>query len=286
MFSPGIRNPHHSVIICLVITLASWASIAWGIMEMTAAGQETQSSGLKIGLALLPAIIAPLFAVNFWGGMKVMARMRRGEKQIARWTIGAAGLAAFIAANKARNALGPEQINDWSPPREPSDIVVTFEPDGVLVGDTYFPLVTMGPYSFTHVSMLTDGAPTIAFRTRLILANRFGARTTIGELRIPVALPANTEAANIVAHFQQVSAGTIIANPDFYRRRVRIGLIGAPVFLAIAALGFVLGPKDMSNGDISIPTLMVIIGLVAGIAMLIFALAAWLLDGAQRRTRQ
>jgi len=52
------------------------------------------------------------------------------------------------------------------------------------------------------------------------------------------------------------------------------------------ALGFVLGPKDMSNGDISIPTLMVIIGLVAGIAMLIFALAAWLLDGAQRRTRQ
>lgn len=287
MFSPGIRNPHHSVIICLVVALLSWGSIAWGIMEMTAAGQETASSGLKIGLALLPAIIAPLFALNFWSGMKVIARIRRGEGQIARWSVSAAYLAAFATSNKARNAIGAEQVNDWSPPRESaSGIEVTFVPDGVLVGDTYFSLVTVGPYSFSHVWMLTDSAPAVAFRTRLVLANRFGARTTIGELRIPAPASASADAANVVAHFQQVSAGTVIANPDFYRRRMRIGLIGAPIFLAIAALGFVLGPNDMSSGDISIPSLMIIIGLVAGIAMLVLALAAWLLDGAQRRKRQ
>jgi hypothetical protein len=286
VLSPGIRNPHHSVIICLVVALLSWASIAWGIMEMTAAGQETMSSGLKIGLALLPAIIAPLFALNFWSGMKVIARIRRGEGQIARWTVSAADLAAFVTANKARNALGAEQVNDWSPPREPtSGIEVVFVPDGVLVGDTYFSLVTIGPYSFTQVWLLTDGAPAVAFRTRLVLANRFGMRTTIGELRIPAPSSASADAAKVVAHFQQVSAGTVIANPDFYRSRMRIGLIGAPIFLAIAALGFVLGPNDMSNGDISIPSLMIIIGLVAGVGMLILALAAKLLDGAQRRKR-
>lgn len=287
MFSPGIRNPHRSVIICVAAAVLSWASIAWGITEMSAAGQETQSSGLKIGLALLPAIIAPLFALNFWWGMKVIARTRRGERTIARWTVTAAELAAFATSNKARNTLGSEQVNDWSPPREPvSSIEVIFAPDGVLVGDTYFSLVTVGPYSFSHVWMLTDGAPAVAFRTRLVLANRFGARTTIGELRIPVSNSAGTDAAKVVAHFQQVSTGTVIAKPDFYRSRMRTGLIGAPIFLAIAALGFVLGPSDMSAGDISIPSLMAIIGIVAGIAMLTLALAAKLLDNAQRRKRQ
>lgn len=286
MLSPGIRNPRHSVIICVVVAVLSWASIAWGIMEMTTAGQETQSSGLKIGLALLPAIIAPLFALNFWSGMKVIARIRRGDNQIARWTVSASDLAAFATSNKTRNALGIEQVNDWSPPRESSSgIEVIFVPDGVLVGDTYFSLVTVGPYSFSHVWMLTDGAPAVAFRTRLVVANRFGARTTIGELRIPAPSSASADAARVVAHFQQVSTGAVIANPDFYRRRMRIGLIGAPIFLAIAALGFVLGPNDMSNGEISIPILMIIIGIVAGIGMLVLALAAKLLDNAQRRKR-
>ena len=67
---------------------------------------------------------------------------------------------------------------------------------------------------------------------------------------------------------------------------MRVGLIGAPTFLAIAALGFVLGPNDMSDGSMSIPSLMVIIALVAGIAMLIFALAAKLLGRAQSGRRR
>ena len=62
---------------------------------------------------------------------------------------------------------------------------------------------------------------------------------------------------------------------------MRVGLIGAPTFLAIAALGFVLGPNDMSEGSMSISSLMVIIGLVAGITMLILALAAKLLGRVQ-----
>jgi hypothetical protein len=285
VFSAGIRNPQRSVFICVAIALLSWASIAWGVFEMQADGQETLSSGLKIGLALLPAIIAPLMALNFWWGVKVIASIRRGEKQIARWTVTAADLAEFAAGDKARSAIGSEHLNEWSPPREhsASGIDVAFVPDGVLVGDTYYALTTTGPFRFTHVWMLPGNAPAIAFRTLLTLANRFGTRTTVGELRIPVSRAASAEAATIVAHFERVRSGAVIANPNFYRSRMRVGLIGAPIFLAIAALGFVLGPGDMSNGDLSIPTLMIIIGLVAGIAALILALAAWLLDGARRR---
>ena len=86
-----------------------------------------------------------------------------------------------------------------------------------------------------------------------------------------------------MTHFEGVGAGKIVANPGFYRSRVRFGLISAPIFLAISAIGFVLGPNDVSDASVSIPSLMLIIGLVAGIAMLILALAASLLGGAQRR---
>ena len=88
-----------------------------------------------------------------------------------------------------------------------------------------------------------------------------------------------------VQHFEQVAAREIVANPNFYRSRMRFGLIGAPILFAVAALGFVLGPGDVSNGDVSIPSLMVIIGMVAGGAMLVLSLAAWLLDRAQARKR-
>lgn len=285
VFSVGIRNPHRSVLICVAITLVAFASIAWGVFDMQAAGQETLNSGLKIGLALLPAILAPLMALNFFWGMKVMARVRRGEKAIARWSVAAADLAEFAAVDKARDARGFEHINDWSPPREPpsSGIEVIFVPDAVLVGDTYFSLANKGFFRFTGVRMLGQNPPVIAFQTVTTYANRFGTRTTAGELRIPVAPLASAEAARIVTHFEGVGAGKIVANPDFYRRRVRFGLIGAPIFLSISALGLVLGPNDVSDASVSIPSLMLIIGLVAGIAMLILALAASLLGGAQRR---
>ncbi len=288
MFSVGIRNPGRSVLICVAITLVALASITWGVIEMQSAGQETLGSGLKIGLALLPAIIAPFMTLNFWGGMKVIAAIRRGERQIARWTVPAAELAEFVVSDKARNALRGETVNDWSPPRDqPSTgIEVIFVPDGVLVGDTYFALITTGLFRFSGVRMLIEGPPVVAFRTHTTYANRFGTRTMSGELRIPVARLAGEDVMKVVAHFERVLAGTTNANPDFYRRRMRIGLIAAPILLAIAALGFVLGPNDMNDGSISVPSLMVIIGLVFGIGALILALAAKLMDDVQRRRMQ
>jgi hypothetical protein len=229
-----------------------------------------------------------LLAVNFWRGIRVIASLRRGTNAIGRWTVTAAELAEFAASNKARNALGIEHHNEWHMPRDlpAAGIEVTFAPDRVLVGDTYFALSTTGLFRFTNVWMLAGTTLAIAFRTLLTLANRFGARVTLGELRIPVSRLAGAEAARAVTYFEEMSAGKMIANPNFYRTRLRVGLIGAPTFLAIAALGFVLGPNDMSEGSMSISSLMVIIGLVAGITMLILALAAKLLGGCSGRAQE
>lgn len=285
MFSPGIRNPRRSLLICVAITLVACASIAWGVWDMQSARQETLASGLAIGLALLPAIMAPMLALNFWGAEKKFAAIRRGEGEIGRWRVSAAELAAFASADKARSAQGVDQINDWPPPRDtsPSGIEVIFVPDGVLVGDTYFSLVTTGLFRFSAVWLMPDPAPAIAFRTSTTYANRFNTRTMAGQLRIPVSGGAHAQAANVVTHFSRVAAGEVIANPDFYKTRVRIGLIGAPICFAIAAVGFILLAifgSDQSGFDASI---LIIIGLVAGIAMLVLAGAAALLGRAQQR---
>lgn len=287
MFSAGIRNPERSVQICVVITLVAWASLAWGIFEMHATGQDTLSSGLKIGLAILPAILAPAMALNFWFGVKAIAALRRGENAIARWTVNAAEFAEFVASNTARNALLGEHVNDWTAPRQaPSpNMDVIFASDAVLVGDTCFALVTTGLFRFTGVQILSDGLPTIAFRTVTTYANRFGPRSSIGELRIPVARGASNQASTVVTHFQKVQTGGGVANPDFYRRRVRLGLIAAPICFVAAAVGFALQPKEIDPQSLSVATLVFAVGLVFGIAALILAIAAKLLDSAQRRRR-
>ena len=286
MFSHGIRNPQRSLLICVAIILLALGSIAWGVVEMNAAGQETLGSGLKIGIALLPAILAPFMALNFWGATKVMASMRRGENAIARWTITAADLAEFVVVDKVRSARGIEHLNDWPPPRDPppSGIEIVFTPSAVLVGDTYFALTPNGPFRFTGVRLLSGSQPVIAFSTLTTYANRFGTRTTRGELRIPASQQASAAAAQVVTHFEQVGAGTIIADPNFYRRRIRIGLIAAPIFLTIAALGFVLSSILENNSGFD-PIILIAIGLVFGLASLILAGAATLLERRQIRKR-
>jgi hypothetical protein len=287
VFSPGIRNPRRSMLIGVAITLAAWAFVAWGAFEMQAAGQETLGSGLKIGLGLLPALLAPFIIFNFWRGTKVFAAIRRGENEIGRWTVTAAELAEFSAGDKARNALGGENRNVWAPPRHTpaAGVEIIFVADGVLVGDTYFALVTTGLFKFTSVWMLSEGGPAIAFRTITTWANRFTTRTSVDALRIPVSRLASAEAAKVVAHFERVGAREIVVNPNFYRGRMRFGLIAAPISFAVAAVGFVLGAFEEGPDSISVPTLMVVIGMVLGVAMLILALAAGLLGGAQVRKR-
>lgn len=283
--SPGVRNPRRSALICAAVTLVAWASVAWGALEMHAAGRETLGSGLKIGLALLPAILAPFMFTNFWRGMKVFAAIRRGENEIGRWMVSAAELAEFSANNATHNARGGDNLNVWTPPRAlpPEGLEIIFVTDGVLVGDTYFALVTTGMFKVSAARMLSESPPAIAFRTVTTWANRFGFRTSVDALRIPVSRAAHAEAAKVLGHYRRVEAREVIVHPGFYRGRMRFGLIGALVFFAIAAVGFMLKSKGMYSDSDDVSGLMIGIGILFGTAMLILALAAKVLGGAQRR---
>src|SRR5262249_46746105 len=122
-------------------------------------------------------------------------------------------------------------------------------------------------------------------RTITTWANRFGARTSVGVLRIPVSRTGSAAAARVFGHYQRVEAGGFI-NPRLARRRrlvKRIGMIGAPIFFAVAAVGFVLKAKGMYSDSNDVSGLLIIIGILIGGGMLIVALAAWRLGQAPLR---
>ena len=288
MHNTGLRNPRCNLFISLAVTFVAWAFVAWGAIEMREAGQDALGPALKVGLALLPAIFGPFAIYNFRLGMKVFAAIRRGENEIGRWKVTAAELAEFSASDKALDALGGENLNVWTPPREPppEGLEVIFAADGVLVGDTYFRLVSTGMLTFSNIRIISESPPIIAFRAVTTWANRFSIRTSVGALRIPVSRAASAEAARVLGHFERVDRREVIANPGFYRGRMRAGLIGAPFFFAVAAVGFVLkstGSYNDSNDVSDILIVIVVIGLLLGGAMLILALAAWWLGRAQLR---
>jgi len=279
----SIHNPRRSVLICVAVALVAWAVVAWGAFEMREADEEAIGPPLKVGLGILPAILAPAFAYNFWCAMTVFAAMRRGENQIGRWTVTAAELAEFAANDSARNALGREHRNTWTPPRQPppAGLEIIVAADSALVGDTYFALATTSGFKITGVRLLSEGLPAIAFRTVTTWKHEHRVHTAVDALRIPVSRAAGPEAAKVLGHYAQVEARGIIVNPGFYRSRMRFGLIAAPICFAVAAGGLVMALTEGDSG--LVPGLLIAIGIVLGTAMLILALAAWWLGQAQRR---
>lgn len=285
MHDHGIHNPRRSALICVAVTVVAWAFVAWGALEMHVTGEETLGSGLKVGLALLPAILAPAMFYNFWRGMKVFAAIRRGENEIGRWAVTAAELADFAANDDAHNARGREHLNMWRRPRKlpAQGLDIIFVTDGVLVGDTYFALITTGLFKITGVRMLSESPPAIAFRTVATWVYEHRSHTAVGALRIPVSRAAGAAAARVLGHYERVDAREVIVNPGFYWGRMRVGLIGAPIFFAVAAVGVVLKATGRYNDSDDISGLMIGIGILLGGAMLILALVAWRLGRAQLR---
>lgn len=213
----SIHNPRRSVLICVAVTLVAWAFVAWGAFEMREAGEEAIGPALKVGVAILPAILAPAFAYNFWCGMKVFAAIRRGENEIGRWTVTAAELAEFSANDSARNALGREHRNAWTPPRQPplAGLEIIVAADSALVGDTYFALATASGFKISGVQLLSEGLPAIAFRTVTTWAHEHRVHTSVGALRIPVSRAAGPEAAKVLGHYARVDARDVIVNQSF-----------------------------------------------------------------------
>jgi hypothetical protein len=277
MPNTGVRNPGRSVLIALAVTLIAWGAVAFGFWEMSATGVETTRSALMIGIGLLPAILGPFFILNFWAGVSVIARIRRGEGVFARWRIPSADFKAFAAESDKRNALGLEHINDWTPPRDvpPEGIEIAFAGNGVLIHDTYFILPNFGPICFERVGILPGDPLAIEFAMVAPRVDRFSYRQTRSVLRLPIPRTNDPMVLKVLEHYGQVLGGKVASNPDFCPNRVRFGLAAASVLLPVAALGFAL--KQDGFDQVDLPVIMTIFGGIFGMGALVLAIAAWIL---------
>jgi hypothetical protein len=273
--------------IAIAITLLSWASVAWGVLEMRGNDwQETTASGLKIGLALLPALLAPFMVLNFWWAVRIVEELCAGKNVLARWRMSGEALAAFIAEDKARSAHGTAYLNDWIPPYEPpaDGIEVIFGPTGVWVDNSYFTLAKSGFYKFTAVGILPSQPLCIEFVTVATMVSNISAvtiRRFTAVLPLPLTDADSPDALKVLDHYRGVLSGETNPNPQFYPRRIRIGLIGAAVFLLPAFAGYIIGPQSEDYFDL--PSLMMIFGSIFGLASLLLAMLAWILMQRQQK---
>ena len=280
MRNHGLGDPARNAIVCLVLVLISAASVLWGIAEMEALGHETAASGAAIGVGLVVGILSLGMLFLFLKGIRVVGAMRRGENEIARWVVPVNLFDAFRSQNKERNALGPAYSNDYKPPRRvPAEgLEIIFATDGVLIGGNYFPLVTTGMYRFAGLQVLPGNPACIEFGTRMFAMTNLTVVTVrqhVGVLRVPIAPAAMLQAEKVQDHFRKVENRELIVQPDFWRRRIRWGLIAAVISATIAAIGFGLEGLDVETGMLSV--LMAVSGTIAAIGGIVLAFLGWVL---------
>lgn len=284
MRNSGLRNPARGALICFAMSIGGAVSVWSGVSEMNALGAETTSSATKIGIGLLVAIMGFLFLFNFVWGVRVMRAMRRGENEIARWMVSPDIVAAFRKNDEAHNAQG--RHNDYRVPTSvpPAGLPVIFSADGVVVGDTFFGLVTTGFSHYRSARVLPENPPCIEFDTALVWASNVTVpriHVSHGVLRIPVSPTATAEANKVLAHYRDVLARKVIVKPDFWRWRIRLGLGTTIVCAVVAAAGFGLEAADAGLGDV--PMIMAAVGTLIGLGGLILAAAAWRFHVQQHR---
>lgn len=285
MRNRGLSNPGLNMGICVAGVVLSALSILWGVAEMDALGHETTASGLKIGIAIPVGVICFFMFFNFLWGYRLIAAMRRGEKVIGRWTVTPEEAEAFRADDKRRGDAGYD--NDYKLPKKipPGGLEVIFTDNAVLVGGTYFGLVTTGMFKFEGVQMLPDNPLALEFgtvMTTLAGGNSVRVYRATGLLRVPVSRAGRDEAVKVLGHFSAVDQRRTLVNPNFYVRRIRWGLIAAPLFFLMAAMGFGLNEAGVQG---TVPLLMAVTGVIAGIGGLVLAALAWVLHMKQRAPR-
>lgn len=283
------NRPATSALIAAIISLLAWGAMAWGLSEPGAlVATEVTPRGIAIGAALLPALIMPVLTLNFlWAARKVRAA-RRGENVIGRWIVSATELAAFAANNAARNALGPVYHNEWKPPRKPpaEGIEIIFVPDGVVVGSAFYSLVTTGPFRFTGVQELRENPPAVEFGITTFVISTTAGRNVFSALRLPVSLLARGELGRVFEHFRRVANREVIVNRDFYRLRIRIGLIVAAACAIFTAGVTWIAGQARENGDPETATLAEALagcGVLVAATALVLALISWKLQQRQYR---
>lgn len=278
MRNRGLSRPGLNALICLAIALAG---IWTGVNDMNALGYETAWTAGRIAFGIIAVVLGLALVPNFIWGMRVLGALQRGEGVIARWTVAPATFDQFRAFD--RTLKGTAEDNDYWAPKvtPPAGIEVLFTPESVLIGDTFFGLASSGLIRFGNVRLRQSTPPCLEFST--IMTQVAGQPSAVrvynwqGVLRVPIADDAHDVAAKVLRHYEDVIARRTIVRPNFWRTRIKIGLIAAAVSAAIAALGFALiGMSEI------LALVMMIAGVIFTFAGLVLASLAWLFEKQQR----
>jgi hypothetical protein len=269
--------------ICVALALGGALSIWSGASEMNTLGYETTWTAVKIAFGILACTFGSLFIFNFIWGMRVIGALKRGEGVIARWTVPPAAFDQFREGD--RTLKGTAEDNDYKVPKvtPPEGVEILFSADGVLVGDTFFGLATTGLGRFRAVRLRPSAPASLEFATIFTTAvaePHARIYNTPGVLRVPISDAAKDEVAKVLRHFEDVTARRTIVKPHFWHTRIKIGLIGAAVSAATAALGLSLAEmnEDLANA----PLIMAVAGTIFAVGGIVLALIAWAFAKHQR----
>lgn len=285
-----LGDPRVQTGIATGIAVLSWAAIAWGLTEPgVAEATEITPGGAAIGLGLAPAIVVTLMLPAYYKTLAKIRAARRGEGVLARWRVTPAELATFRANDAYRNGRGKEFLSLYTPPAEGAEaaegLEVIFTPDAVLIGRDYYPLIRMGYFQMTAVQVVPFEMPCLEFGVVKIYPMSSAFRHWHVLLRVPSPPGVDDQLELVRDHFRQVLRREIVVDPNFYGRRVRWGLIAAPVFFVIAAIGRMITPppKGRFDNDLYLGTAMEIAGIGFGFGALLIALVAWGLHRSRTR---
>ncbi|MET0181074.1 MAG: hypothetical protein ABW194_11430 [Novosphingobium sp.] len=282
--------PAKQALATAAVAVLSWAAVAWGVSQPGAlTDTEGSPAAAVIGLALVPAIMAPLLLLLPLRGLRAVRAARAGRRTLARWTVTPEEMAQFRVDDAARNTLGPAYRNRWKPPRRaPAEgLDIIFTTDAVVVGGSLFPLVTTGGFRFAGVQVLPGRPLAIEFgvvETSVTAEPSLSVWRDQAVLRLPVARRARDDLPGVLRHFQQVDAREVIVDPNRFRRAFRLALVIAALCCVISAAGFwMVGRLDRFDGPYMIDVVLALTvgGTLGAPAALLVAAVAWMLHRAQ-----
>jgi hypothetical protein len=275
-------HPTRDSLIALIMTLAGLAGFAWGLQRLLTYGENDAPGGIAVAVGGLTAFFGLLALLNFRWALRITRRMQRGEGIIARWTVPAETVTAYVAAERARPW---HERSRWRP-RSDAPAEILFSAHGVLAGRRYHGLASQGLNSFTAVELIQGSPNLIQFSTReiAVVGDRLTSQHSV--LRLPIARGAEEPAAKVLSHYRQTLSGAIVARPDFWRKRQKIGLFILLLSAIAGGIGWVLAEMSGWQADgVQGMTAMIlmIVGVIFGLAGLFLTVLASRFRGKERR---
>jgi hypothetical protein len=258
-------QPARDYLIALILTFAGLAAFAFGLWRLVEHGENDVPGGVGVAIGGLVALFGSFMLLNFRWALRIARRMQRGEGVIARWTLPAETVTAYVAAEKARPWYDRSR---WKP-KPGAEAEVLFSADGVLAGGRYHGLSSKGIQTYTAVDLIYGNPVMIQFSTREIAV--VGDRLTShrSALRLPVARGADEPAAGVMAHFGQGLTHAVQTQPDFWRSRRKIGLVILVLSAASAGIGWLLAEASGWSADAAsgmVAMILMIVGVIFGLA--------------------